>query len=82
MISYISDILIYLNIDILIFLGVISPGQKEIGRKVYTLKQSLGKMELVCYNLTIRGSEIPKHMLVSVLDTPQEQNDDDDEGFY
>ncbi|XP_044745248.1 translin-associated protein X [Coccinella septempunctata] len=64
------------------FLGIISPGQKEIGRKVYTLKQSLAKMELVCYNLRIRGSEIPKHMLVSVLDTQQEMNDDEDEGFY
>ncbi|XP_045481691.1 translin-associated protein X [Harmonia axyridis] len=63
------------------FLGTITHGQKEIGRKVYTLKQSLAKMELVCYNLRIRGSEIPKHMLVSVLDNQQDLNEDD-EGFY
>ncbi|KAL3286522.1 hypothetical protein HHI36_001027 [Cryptolaemus montrouzieri] len=63
------------------FLGTISAGHKEIGRKVYTLKQSLAKMELVCYNLKIRGSEIPKHMLATVLESPQELNDED-EGFY
>ncbi|KAK9877544.1 hypothetical protein WA026_018651 [Henosepilachna vigintioctopunctata] len=65
------------------FLGTMAPGHKEIGRKVYTLKQSLAKMELVCYNLKIRGSEIPKHMLVAVLETQQEMNnEEDDEGFY
>lgn len=30
-------------------------GHKEIGRKVYVLKQSLHKMEMVCYNITVRG---------------------------
>lgn len=42
-------------------------GGKEIGRKLYTLRQSLQKVETACYTLQVRGSEIPKHMLVDVL---------------
>lgn len=40
---------------------------REIGRKIYTLRQSLRKVETACYTLQVRGSEIPKHMLVDVL---------------
>lgn len=58
-------------------------GYKEVGRKCYVLKQSLAKMELVCYNIVVRGSEIPKHMLATVV-TQQSDHDSggDDEGFY
>uniref|UniRef100_UPI00398F55EC translin-associated protein X isoform X1 n=2 Tax=Pristiophorus japonicus TaxID=55135 RepID=UPI00398F55EC len=42
-------------------------GPYEVSKKLYTLKQSLGKVEDVCYTLTVRGSEIPKHMLADVL---------------
>ncbi|XP_030763446.1 translin-associated protein X [Sitophilus oryzae] len=62
------------------FLGLIHAGNKEISRKVYTLRQSLNKMELVCYNIQIRGSEIPKHMLLNVLDSHDIENNED-EGF-
>ncbi|KAJ8925258.1 hypothetical protein NQ315_009086 [Exocentrus adspersus] len=63
------------------FLGLISPGNKEISRKAYVLRQSLAKMELVCYNIQIRGTEIPKHMLISVIES-SDVNPDDDEGFF
>lgn len=62
------------------FLGLSYSGNREISRKAYVLKQSLTKMELVCYNLQIRGSEIPKHMLLSVIES-QEVDSDMDEGF-
>ncbi|XP_060677501.1 translin-associated protein X isoform X2 [Hemiscyllium ocellatum] len=42
-------------------------GPYEVSKKLYTLKQSLGKVEDACYTLTVRGSEIPKHMLADVL---------------
>ncbi|XP_067840243.1 translin-associated protein X isoform X2 [Heptranchias perlo] len=44
-------------------------GPYEVSKKLYTLKQSLGKVEDACYTLTVRGSEIPKHMLADVLST-------------
>ncbi|XP_072912770.1 translin-associated protein X isoform X3 [Hemitrygon akajei] len=42
-------------------------GPYEVSKKLYTLKQSLGKVEDACYMLTVRGSEIPKHVLADVL---------------
>lgn len=63
------------------YLGLIVPGNREINHKGHTLRQSLLKMELVCYNIKIRGSEIPKHMLVNVIES-NELNNDNDEGFY
>ncbi|CAC5393733.1 Translin-associated protein X [Mytilus coruscus] len=49
--------------------GFVSFGNcgREIGRKLHTLRQSLQKVETACYTLQVRGSEIPKHMLVDVL---------------
>ena len=43
------------------------PISREIPRKLYVLRSSLAKIEQVCYTLKIRGSEIPKHMLVHAL---------------
>ncbi|XP_057661037.1 translin-associated protein X isoform X1 [Diorhabda carinulata] len=63
------------------FLGLMAPGQKELSRKGYVLRQSLSKMELVCYNIQIRGSEIPKHMLLSVIESSDAQ-ENEDEGFF
>lgn len=40
---------------------------RELTRKVRTLRQSLWKVENVCYTLQVRGSEIPKHMLLDVI---------------
>lgn len=62
------------------FLGLIVPGNREFSHKGYTLRQSLLKMELVCYHIKIRGSEVPKHMLVNVFDSNEANNED--EGFY
>lgn len=58
-----------------------APGNKEISRKAYVLRQSLSKMESVCYNIQIRGTEIPKHMLMSVIESAEITNDVD-EGFF
>ncbi|CAG9759654.1 unnamed protein product [Ceutorhynchus assimilis] len=62
------------------FLGLSYTGNREISRKAYVLKQSLNKMELVCYNLQIRGKEIPRHMLLNVIEF-QDTEIDADEGF-
>ncbi|KAB0805165.1 hypothetical protein PPYR_02135 [Photinus pyralis] len=66
------------------FLGINTSGYKEIGRKVYVLKQSLQKMEYACYTIQVRGSEIPRHMLATVINTVanSEINNEEDEGFY
>ena len=50
-------------------LGFTSLGNasREITRKLYTLRQSLRKVETACYTIQVRGSEIPKHMLIDVL---------------
>ncbi|KAI4468963.1 translin and translin associated protein x [Holotrichia oblita] len=69
-------------IEILLGLGLNLSGQSLISRKFYTLKQSLAKMELVCYNIKVRGSEIPKHMLATVVTSTPDENSDDDEGYY
>lgn len=42
-------------------------GPYEVSKKLYTLRQSLGKVEGACYTLKVRGSEIPKHMLADVF---------------
>lgn len=64
-----------------LFTGIWLPGNKEMSKKGHVLRQSLSKMELVCYNIQIRGSEVPKHMLMSVVES-SEVDDDRDEGFY
>ena len=48
---------------------------------MYTLRQSLLKMELVCYNIKLRGSEVPKDMLVDAFIAPDD-NINEDEGYY
>ncbi|KAH3848110.1 translin-associated protein X-like [Dreissena polymorpha] len=40
---------------------------REVNRKLTVLRQSLRKVESACYTLKVRGSEIPKHMLVDVI---------------
>lgn len=50
------------------FLQCTSNSHKEMNRKLNTLRQSLHKMENVCYTITVRGSEIPKHLLADVID--------------
>lgn len=55
---------------------------REIGRKAYVLRQSLYKMESVCYNIVVRGSEVPKHMLANVIPTNTDVCSEEDEGFF
>ena len=40
---------------------------REMNQKARVLKQSLLKVENACYNLRVRGSEIPQHMLKDVF---------------
>ncbi|XP_022097266.1 translin-associated protein X-like [Acanthaster planci] len=42
------------------------PG-REFVRKLAVMRQSLAKVESACYMLQVRGSEIPKHMLLDVI---------------
>lgn len=48
------------------FLSV-NPIHREFGRKIVTLKNSLLKVESVCYTLKIRGSEVPEQMLAGMF---------------
>ncbi|GAB1293809.1 Translin-associated protein X [Apodemus speciosus] len=52
------------------FIG--NTGPYEVSKKLYTLKQSLAKVENACYALKVRGSEIPKHMLADVFSVKAE----------
>ncbi len=52
---------------------------RELSRKLWTLKQSVQKVENACYTLQVRGSEIPKHMLADIFNTkPSKVNSEDD----
>ena len=44
-----------------------SSGVKLMNQKMHVLRSSLGKVESVCYTLKVRGSEIPKQMLMDVI---------------
>ncbi|XP_076637346.1 translin associated factor X [Colletes latitarsis] len=59
------------------FLGFTSISNREINGKLYTLKQSVQKMENVCYTIKVRGSEIPKHILVDVATKDYTQNNEE-----
>ncbi|KAF5297140.1 hypothetical protein FQA39_LY02720 [Lamprigera yunnana] len=66
------------------FLSVNATGNKDLYRKIYVLRQSLQKMEYACYTIQVRGSEIPRHMLASVVNTATNLDScaEEDEGFY
>ena len=42
------------------------PG-REFVRKLSVMRQSVSKVENACYMLRVRGSEIPKHMLLDAI---------------
>lgn len=42
-------------------------GMKNMNQKMVVLRSSLGKVEHVCYTLKVRGSEIPKQMLMDAI---------------
>ncbi|KAF4520984.1 hypothetical protein B566_EDAN002480 [Ephemera danica] len=67
------------------FLGTNVQGCKELGRKLYVLRQSLVKTENACYTIHVRGSEVPKHLLADVLSMhggAREEGQEEDEGYY
>lgn len=50
------------------------PGVKNMKQKMSVLRSSLGKVERVCYTLKVRGSEIPKQMLMNAINTTTQAN--------
>ena len=42
-------------------------GVKSMNQKMTVLRSSLGKVEHVCYTMKVRGSEIPRHMLMDAI---------------
>lgn len=53
-------------------------GVRYMNQKMSVLNSSLGKVENVCYTLKIRGSEIPKHMLMDVINAAAQVEHDGD----
>lgn len=47
---------------------------RETTSKMYTMKQSLEKVETACYMMTVRGSEVPKHALVDVISSAHRES--------
>lgn len=60
------------------FIGIGQTRNRDMSQKIYTMKQSVLKTEMVCYNIKVRGTEAAKW--------GGEENKadavDDDEGFY
>lgn len=61
-----------------IYIGFLSltPFSKEFSRKLIVLKNSLLKVENVCYTLKIRNSEIPKHIFLCSIGSNTSDKDD------
>lgn len=53
-----------------------------MSRKIATLRQSLLKTEMVCYNIKVRGTEAAKWGMTTVKELNDGGNGEDDEGFY
>lgn len=51
---------------------------REMGRKMHAMYQSVLKVEKVCYNVKVRGSEAA---IWSSNDASEKERDDIDEGF-
>lgn len=52
-----------------------------MSRKISTLRQSLLKTEMVCYNIKVRGTEAAKWGNSTAKES-HDGNGEDDEGFY
>lgn len=52
---------------------------KELPRKLKTLRNSLFKIENVCYNIKVRGSEVPNKLLVDMLSKQSVTGGEDDD---
>ena len=51
---------------------------REIGQKLYTLKQSCRKVENACYAIAVRGSEIPKNRWADLFSKKEEERVQED----
>lgn len=60
------------------YLSLGSTRNKEMNRKMHAMYQSVLKVEKVCYNVKVRGSEAA--IWIS-SDGIEKERDDDDEGF-
>eukprot|EP00794_Sanderia_malayensis_P020405 gene20405-22418_t len=40
---------------------------RDLGQKIRVMKQSMQKVENVCYAVSLRGKEVPKHMLIDLI---------------
>lgn len=52
------------------------PELKYMNQKMAVLRSSIGKVENVCYTLKVRGSEMPKQMLMDVINTSSVRDED------
>ncbi len=59
------------------YIALTGLGLRELPRKMQTLKNSLRKIENVCYNIKVRGSELPNQMLVDMLTRSSEADTQD-----
>lgn len=53
----------------------IGSGVRYMNQKMAVLRSSLGKVENVCYTLKVRGSEMPKQMLMDVINEAAAQTE-------
>uniref|UniRef100_A0A131XIA3 Putative translin associated factor x n=1 Tax=Hyalomma excavatum TaxID=257692 RepID=A0A131XIA3_9ACAR len=60
------------------FLGFGNTAGREMSRKVWTLFQSVRKVENACYTIKVRGSEVPNHVLADMFCTsfPEKESPD------
>ncbi|XP_031825513.1 translin associated factor X isoform X1 [Nomia melanderi] len=63
------------------FLSCTHFSNKEMNRKLFTLEQSLHKIENVCYIIKVRGSEIPRHILIDVATENYAESDEGYQGY-
>lgn len=57
-------------------------GFKGVHKKLHVLRESLNKMEYVCYNIKVRGSEVPEHMLVPMQPKEDKVEEEEVDGFF
>lgn len=57
----------------------VSFNSREYSRKMFTVIQSVKKVEMACYTVRVRGSEMPEKMIFSVL---EDENICDDDSHF
>ncbi|XP_060826206.1 translin-associated protein X [Bombus pascuorum] len=61
------------------FLGFANASNRLMNKKLNTLEQNLQKIESACYAINVRGSEVPKHILMDLV--VNEYTADSDESY-